>query len=76
MKLDGKTNDELLALRKQIELDPSNRADGVFMYVPSARKKLDAIDRQITYNLAVKRAADGNPVPPHGYSGRQSNRRR
>lgn len=76
MKLEGKTNPELLEMKQKIESDPQNQTSGViWKYTPSARKKLDAIDREITHNLAMKRAAEGRPVPCDGYSGRQTNRR-
>lgn len=42
----------------------------------AAHKLLDAIARQITWNMSQARAAAGHPVPCDGYSGRQSNRRR
>lgn len=76
MKLDNKTTDELLAMQQAIEADPANKQNGgLYLYTPKARKKLDAIARQITHNMAMKRAAEGNPVVCDGYSGRQKNRR-
>jgi hypothetical protein len=77
MKLDGKTNEELIALRKTIEDNPTNRnpLGSLWMYTKAARKKFDLIDRQITHNLVEKRKAEGNPVPCDGYSGRKQNRR-
>jgi len=76
MKLDTKTTPELLEMQKAIESDPRNQADGgLYRYTPNARKKLDAITRQITHNMAMKRAAEGRPVVADGYSGRNSNRR-
>lgn len=79
MKLDGKTNQELTELRRSIEAVPANQDHDprtVWRFTPAARKKLDAIDQQITWNLAQARSAAGNPVVADGYSGRQSNRRR
>ena len=80
MKLDGKTNEELVELRRSIESDPANKGDrardGLNLFTKAARKKLDEIDRQITHNLAEKRAAEGRPVPVDGYSGRNSKKRK
>jgi len=77
MSLSGKTNPELLALQSAIQDDPANwETGGLHIYTKLARKKLDAIAREITHNLAVKRKADGNPVCADGYSGRGSKRRR
>jgi len=75
MKTEGKTTEELLALQANIENNPSNRNDGVYLYTPKARKKLDAIREQITYNIAVKRAAAGKPVKVCGFSGRLTKKR-
>jgi predicted kinase len=75
MKLDNKTNEELMTIREAIEADPANKAEGLYLYTPKARRKLDAITRQITHNMAMKRAAEGRPVVADGYSGRQCNRR-
>ena len=75
MKLDNKTTAELLEMRAVIESDPANKAEGLFLYTLKARRKLDAITRQITHNLAMKRAEEGRPVVADGYSGRQTNRR-
>lgn len=78
MKLEGKTNQELVELMRAIEADPANQMPPgqLYLYTPKARKKLAAIQEQITHNLAMKRAAEGNPVVADGYSGRKSNRRR
>lgn len=38
-------------------------------------KKFEDIARAVTWRLADKRAAEGDPVPTSGYSGRQSKRR-
>lgn len=78
MKLDGKTTEELLEMQRAIEADPANKSDGrgLSIYTPKASKKLDAIARQITHNLVMKRVAEGRPVVVDGYSGRKSNRRR
>jgi hypothetical protein len=76
MKLDTKTTTELLAMQRIIESDPLNKASGgLYLYTPKARKKLDEIQRQITHNMALKRAAEGRPIVADGYSGRQTNRR-
>ncbi len=75
MKLDNKTNEELLEIMKAIEADPANKQDGLYLYTPKTRKKLDAITRQITHNMVMKRAAEGRPAVADGYSGRQRNRR-
>lgn len=77
MKLNGKTNTELLVLQADIEAAPANQlpSGSLHRFTPQARRKLDAIRMAITRNLAVARAAAGNPVPCDGYSGRQSNRR-
>jgi hypothetical protein len=78
MKTAGLSNAELLALRLSIETNPTyfNGPDSIFKFTGVARRKLDAIDREITHNLAMARAAAGDPVPCDGYSGRQTNRRR
>jgi hypothetical protein len=78
MILEGKTTLVLLEMMLAIESDPKNRmpAGHLYLYIPKARKKLEKIARQITYNLAEKRKADGNPVPTCGYSGMKQNRRR
>lgn len=75
MKLDGKTNAELVALSAQIEAHPANRMPpgSLYLYTPQARKRLHRIAEQITHNLAEARRAAGNPVPCNGYSGRKSN---
>lgn len=79
MNLKGKTTPELVAMRQEITEDRDNwsaPSNTIFKYKPHARRKLDLIDRAITANMAEKRAADGNPVPCNGYSGRQTNKRR
>ena len=76
MKLDNKTTAELLEMQAAIESDPNNKSEGFFLYTLKARRKLDAIRREITHNMAMKRAAAGDPVIADGYSGRQTNRRR
>lgn len=77
MSAAGKTTAELLEMQESIHADPLNwmPRGSLFKYTKSARKKLDAITREITHNLAVARAARGDPVPTCGYLGRQSNRR-
>lgn len=75
MKLIGKMNDELQALRVQIESNPANQQTGsLFKYTPSARKKLDAIAWAITANLRAAKLARGEYINDAGYSGRQTNR--
>lgn len=71
------TQAELIAKRDAITADPTNRAapGGIYIYTPSARRKLDAIDTAITMHMADKREAAGQPVSQAGYSGRQTNRR-
>lgn len=77
MRLEGKTTEELVAMMRAVEADPASREEGGFyLLTKKARKKLDEITRQITHNLAMKRAAEGNPVPCDGYSGRKQKRRR
>jgi len=66
---------DLLRMQADIEADPLNAATGLYLYTPSARKKLAAIQQAITFHLADQRAACGNPVPCDGYSGRKSNKR-
>ena len=77
MKLDNKTMTELMQMTTAIESDPKNQMPkgSTYLYTKPARKKLEAIARQVTYLLAEKRKAAGNPVPCNGYSGRKSNRR-
>ena len=73
-----KTTAEWQALRIAIESDPANLnppGTSLFIHTEKARKKLDKIAREITYNMAEARKASGDPVPCDGYSGRQSNRR-
>jgi hypothetical protein len=76
MKLDNKTMAELMQMTSAIESDPANKMPkgSVYLYTKQARTKLDAIARQVTYLLAEKRKAAGNPVPCDGYSGKQSRR--
>ena len=48
--------EELHALRKVIEADPRNKAtDGLYLYTPSARRKLAEIDYAITSLMQEKR---------------------
>lgn len=80
MNLQGKTNEELLALQQAIESNPENRrppdCDSIWLHTKQARKKIDEISRQITSNLENRRKALGLPINTDGYSGRQTNRRR
>lgn len=77
MKLDGKTTEELIILRRSIEADPDNKMPpgSLWLYKPKIRKKLDEIDRAIADTIRAKRIARGEPVNDAGYSGRKSNRR-
>jgi len=77
MKLDGKTNAELVEMQNVIETLPENKmpSGSLWLYTPSARKKLDKISRKITDNLRIARRLTANPVNTSGYSGRQTNRR-
>ena len=78
MKLEGKTNAELLAMIEKIEADPANKniPGSIYIYAPKARKKIAELARAISSNLEDKRIAEGRPVRCDGYSGRQTNRRR
>lgn len=72
------TKAELFAEEERVCALPKNRspAGSLWLYVPSARRKLDAIRRQITHLLGEERAMAGDPVQCDGYSGRQTNRRK
>lgn len=63
--------------RKAIEADPKNKTTGgtIFLYTKPARRKLDAIDRQIANLTGQRRKLLGGTVDDSGYSGRQTNRR-
>ena len=78
MKLDGKTNEELVAMQERITSDPKNQMPkgSIFMYKPAASKKLGEIARAITDNLREAKIARGEKINDAGYSGRKSNRRR
>lgn len=78
MRLDNKTNEELLRIQKALQGDPANRATdgGIFLYTPATHKKLDRIAEAITHNIVMQRKAEGTYVPVAGYSGRKSKRRR
>ena len=80
MKLEGKTNAELLALREAIEEDPANQiprgSGSIYLYTPKARKKLDEIADWIMHNLAEAKRARGEYINTAGYSGRKCKRRR
>ena len=67
---------ELMQMTSAIESDPANKMPkgSTYLYTKPAIKKLDEIARQVTYLLAEKRKAAGNPVPCDGYSGKQSRR--
>jgi hypothetical protein len=71
------TTEELIAKAQAIRDDPKNKMPpgSFWLYTAAARKRLDKIAWEITYLLAEKRAANGDPVPTNGYSGRNSNRR-
>ena len=78
MNLQGKTNQELIQIRDELEANPANQTPpGSFYRVnEKTRKKINNINEYITHNLAMARAAAGNPVPCDGYSGRKCKRRR
>lgn len=58
------TTQDLLDKQSAIEANPKNRmpSGSIFLYTPAARKKLDAITREITYQIALRRATAGRPV--------------
>jgi hypothetical protein len=68
------TTPELVAMAQALRDDPANRAQGLYLYTPQTRRKLDAIAQAIAWHSADKRAAAGEPVNTEGYSGRQCNR--
>jgi len=68
------TMHELVAMAQALRDDPVNRAEGLYLYTPQTRRKLDAIAQAIAWHSADKRAAAGEPVNTEGYSGRQCNR--
>jgi hypothetical protein len=72
------TQDQLLAKAKQIEDDPANRETepgSLYLYNKAARKRLDAIRREIVDQQIARQKAAGTYVFPGGYSGRQTNKR-
>lgn len=71
------SQDALLKLQDSIAADPEsrNKAGGIHLYEPKARRKLAAIAEAITMHMADRRAAAGRPVTVDGYSGRKQNRR-
>lgn len=71
---DRHTTPELVAMAQALRDDPVNRAEGLYLYTPQTRRKLDAIAQAIAWHSADKRAAAGEPVAADGYSGRQCNR--
>lgn len=77
MKTKPKTTAELLQAILAIEQDTKSKetTGGLYLYTAAARLKLDKLRRAVAHNSAVKRKAEGNPVPADGYSGRQTNRR-
>lgn len=77
MKLDGKSVDDLVAMRQEIEKEPSNRnpPGSLFIFTKKARKKLDAIDLAIADAIRQLRLSRGEIIDNSGYSGRQTNKR-
>lgn len=61
VKLDGKTNAELVALKDKICADPENQmpAGSFWRFTAKTRKKLAEIDRAITNNLRAARLLVG-----------------
>lgn len=57
--------------------DPANKnpGGGIHLYTKQARRKLDQIARAITFQMAERRTAAGNPVAADGYSGSTKKRR-
>lgn len=69
------TKQELVQMMSDITNDPLNKStNSIFMYIPSACKKLSDIAQAITYHMDDDRTKAGNPVLCDGYSGRNSNR--
>lgn len=68
------TTPELVAMAQALRDDPANRAEGLYLYTPQTRRKLDAIAQAIAWHSADKRAAAGEHVNTEGYSGRQCKR--
>ena len=69
------SKNELIGISRLVEINEENHAPpgGVFLLIPSARKKLDAISQAITWHMEDDRRIAGNPVVVSGYSGRLSN---
>lgn len=67
----------LLVKLKRIEENSANHSPpgSLWLFTPAARRKMEPINREIAHLVAEKRKLAGNPVPPDGYSGRQTNRR-
>ncbi len=65
---------DLVALRAKVT-EKHRQSGALFLVDAAGRRKIDAIDRAITWHLADRRAAKGDPVVCDGYSGRNSNRR-
>ena len=78
MKLEGKTNEKLVAMADEITSDIKNLMPrgNLFLFTEAARKKLDKINRAIANNVKDMRIARGEKINNEGYSGRQSRRRR
>lgn len=65
---------ELQEMEKKIKEDPKNQLTGqIYLYTPSARKKLDAIAWAITYHLKDARIARGEFIREDGYTGKKRN---
>jgi hypothetical protein len=69
------TMQQLTDLRSKLCDNPDNKSGtGLYLYKPKVRKKLDDIDRAITFHLADLRKERGQPINEAGYSGRNSKR--
>lgn len=68
------TMPELVTMAQYLRDDPANRDEGLYLYTPQTRRKLDAIAQAITWHLADARAARGEPIVSNGYSGRNEKR--
>lgn len=54
------TTEELVALQKEVCADPKNQnRQGIWLYTPEARRKLDAIAWAITYKIREAREKAG-----------------
>jgi len=67
----------LTAKAQRIRDDPKNKSGGDSLYAlkPAARRKLTAINWEITARLRELRIERGEEINDAGYSGRNTNRR-